>query len=88
MFIPELEGSVLLVYRAGKDTKGMKSSFVDDGDGFEARLDPKEYQNFVWATKKDVEDGRCGEVSLSFATADQRQAVLDAFQWCGTDCMW
>ncbi|KAJ4424736.1 hypothetical protein N0V82_000664 [Gnomoniopsis sp. IMI 355080] len=57
-------------------------------DGFEVRLDPKEHQDFVWTTKKDVEDGRCGEDPLNFTTADQRQVVLDAFEWREIDCMW
>jgi 8-oxo-dGTP pyrophosphatase MutT (NUDIX family) len=43
-------------------------------------LDPKEQENFLWATKEDVITNKCGDISLSWTSDEQRQTVLDAFK--------
>lgn len=50
--------------------------------GEEVRLDPKEHQNFVWASRREIEMGRMadgGEEELVFTTEELRQVVLASF---------
>lgn len=46
----------------------------------QVRLDPGEHQRFVWATEREVLDGRAEGVELEFTGDEVRRTVLLAFE--------
>ncbi len=44
------------------------------------KLDPKEHQNYVWASEEDVKARKVGELELRFTTSEQEAVVLEAFK--------
>ncbi|CAK3820106.1 hypothetical protein BST61_czeina4g001370 [Lecanosticta acicola] len=68
--------------RSGK--RICKFTFVveigESAEGHSAvELDPKEHQNYVWATEAEVKAHAVGSVNLDFTTIDQEQVVLASF---------
>jgi len=53
-----------------------------DGE-FDVTLDPKEHQQFVWATEEDVKAKRSGKVELRFTTRELENTVIEAFKIIG-----
>lgn len=51
----------------------------DGGDALTAKLDPKEHQQFVWATEEQVRAGQAGAVDLEFVREEVERTVLLAF---------
>ncbi|KAK5558091.1 hypothetical protein LTR46_004270 [Exophiala xenobiotica] len=43
-------------------------------------LDPREHQNYVWATEEEVKARRVGNTGLQFTGPEQETAILDGFQ--------
>ncbi|KAF1930528.1 uncharacterized protein M421DRAFT_376172 [Didymella exigua CBS 183.55] len=43
------------------------------------KLDPKEHQNYVWATEEEVKAGQVGAVDLEFVREEVQRTVLLAF---------
>ncbi|KAJ9654579.1 hypothetical protein H2198_006394 [Neophaeococcomyces mojaviensis] len=63
---------------AGESNDGLN----EDGGGkreLKVKLDPKEHQNYVWATEEDVKNFRAGDVELKFTSSGQYQVIVDAF---------
>ena len=56
-------------------------NFVVQGklDAAEVKLDPKEHQNFVWATEAEVKADKAGNVDLVFTRDEVKRTVLSAF---------
>lgn len=52
---------------------------ADDGK-LEVKLDPKEHQNFLWASEEEVKVGKAGDVELKFTTKEQEATILEAFR--------
>lgn len=52
-----------------------------DNEAPKVKLDPKEHEQFVWATKVEVEADRTkqGNIALNFTSTDQKQSILDGF---------
>jgi len=46
----------------------------------DVKLDPREHQNYVWATEEQVIAGRVDDVQLKWTSSEQEGAVLEAFQ--------
>ncbi|KAK4936323.1 hypothetical protein LTR10_022751 [Elasticomyces elasticus] len=44
------------------------------------KLDPREHQNYVWATEDQVKAGEVDDVRLRFTHSKQEASVLEAFQ--------
>lgn len=51
----------------------------DGGAALRMKLDPKEHQDYVWATKEEVETGRAGTVDVEFVREEVKRTVLLAF---------
>ncbi|KAJ9617744.1 uncharacterized protein PV06_01670 [Exophiala oligosperma] len=43
-------------------------------------LDPKEHQNYLWATEEEVKARRVGDVDLKFTTKEQEVAIIKGFE--------
>ncbi|WPB06758.1 uncharacterized protein RHO25_011418 [Cercospora beticola] len=54
---------------------------LDDDEGHlpAVKLDPKEHQQYVWATRQEVEASCSGSTLLQFTTSDLEKAVLESF---------
>jgi 8-oxo-dGTP pyrophosphatase MutT (NUDIX family) len=53
----------------------------DQGKGQpRVNIDSKEQASFIWATEEEVIANKCGEVSWSWTSDEQKQTVLDAFK--------
>jgi len=50
-----------------------------EGKGMDVKLDPKEHQNFVWASEEEVKAGKVGELEIEFTMKDLEATVLEAF---------
>ena len=48
--------------------------------GYDVTLDPKEHQQFVWATEEDVKARKSGDIELQFTTQELENIVLEAFR--------
>ena len=57
-----------------------KYSFAVDVDGYDVKLDHKNYQEFVWATEQEVRDRRCGDAQICFTTPWRAFLVLQSFK--------
>ncbi|KAI1206587.1 NUDIX hydrolase domain-like protein [Annulohypoxylon truncatum] len=79
-FIGPLIGEGRVFFVRGSRTM-CKYSFMTEVDGYEVTLDPNEHQAFLWVTEEEARSGRCGDVKFKYTTKDQRQAVLEAFQF-------
>lgn len=51
----------------------------DDKGSIKVKLDPKEHQNYLWATEEQCKDEKVGDVEVKFTTAEQKLVILDAF---------
>jgi 8-oxo-dGTP pyrophosphatase MutT (NUDIX family) len=66
-----------------KNRRGMKiikysvEAVVEDA---EVKLDPNEHQDWVWATREDVEKGDCSGRRLIFTSETQKRVILEAFR--------
>ncbi|KAI1456711.1 NUDIX hydrolase domain-like protein [Annulohypoxylon moriforme] len=58
-----------------------KYSFLVEVDGYDVKLDPNEHQAFLWVTEEEARSGQCGDVKFKYTFHEQRQAVLEAFQF-------
>lgn len=72
--------------RSGK--KVCKFTFLveveTNSDGrFDVTLDPKEHQQFVWATEEDVKAKTSGNIKLQFTTQELENTVTEAFKIIG-----
>ncbi|KAA8646041.1 NUDIX hydrolase [Aspergillus tanneri] len=50
------------------------------GDSDKIVLDPQEHQAFLWATRQEIEDNRCGEAQLGWFSLEQKGAILTALR--------
>lgn len=64
--------------RSGKKV-GKFCFMVEVGVG-EVKLDPKEHQDFVWASEEEVIKGETGRVKLVFTSDRMRETVLEGFR--------
>ncbi|THC91958.1 hypothetical protein EYZ11_008574 [Aspergillus tanneri] len=53
------------------------------GDSDKIVLDPQEHQAFLWATRQEIEDNRCGEAQLGWFSLEQKGAILTALRGMG-----
>ncbi|KAF1982647.1 hypothetical protein K402DRAFT_362512 [Aulographum hederae CBS 113979] len=86
---PVVGGVVGFVSASGKRI-GRVGFLVGIGAGRErgemkVKLNPREHQKFVWATREEVERGRCGDVVLEFTKDEVRNLVLEAFDVGGRE---
>jgi len=44
------------------------------------KIDPKEQASFIWASAEDIITNKCGDISLSWTSEEQKQTVLNAFK--------
>lgn len=51
----------------------------DEGRPPAVKLDPKEHQHYVWATRQEIEAHSSGSKELVFTTSDLEKAVLESF---------
>jgi 8-oxo-dGTP pyrophosphatase MutT (NUDIX family) len=58
------------IVEAQKDTNGR----------LDVKLDPKEHQNYVWATEEEVIAGKVGDIDLQMTTKEQKAIVLAGFK--------
>ena len=78
-------------FRTGGGRWILKCNFVVEaalspgGGALEARVDPKEHQDYVWATEEEVRTRKAvregkGETELRFTSKEQEMIVLEAFE--------
>ncbi|KAE8454251.1 hypothetical protein EG329_005176 [Mollisiaceae sp. DMI_Dod_QoI] len=52
---------------------------TNSDDGFAVTLDPKEHQQFVWATEEDVKAKKSGNIELQYTTQELENTIIEAF---------
>jgi len=83
---PQVGSGQVFLSRSGKLI--CKFHFLVDAkkgaDGrLHVKLDPREHQNYVWATEEEVQVGKVGKVGdleLKFTSSEQERIVLEAFK--------
>jgi hypothetical protein len=54
-----------------------KFNFVVDVEASEdGKFDPREHQNYVWATEEELKPGKVDETKLKFTSSEQERIVL------------
>lgn len=76
------------VFELGKNRFTRKLNFIveidapsvgSDGDEVDVKLDPDEHEAFIWASEKEVREGKVGDLNLIFTSQPQRDVLLEAF---------
>lgn len=76
------------LFHTTRGRKVVKYTFVVDvDDASKVELDPKEHQDYVWATEDECRSKRVrrqdgSELVLQFTTPAQEEAILKAFAEC------
>lgn len=80
---PQVGDAQVFITRSGKTV--CKFHFLVEAEmspngTLDVRLDPREHQNYVWATEEQVKARRADDMLLRFTTSQQEVAVLEAFE--------
>jgi 8-oxo-dGTP pyrophosphatase MutT (NUDIX family) len=80
---PQVGDGHFFLTRSGK--RVCKFNFLvtaENGAGgkLDVKLDPREHQNYVWASEEEVKAQKVGDMNLKFTTREQEAVVLEAFQ--------
>lgn len=80
---PQIGGSQVFASRSGKlICRFFFLAEVQKGEDkkLHVKLDPREHQNYVWATEEEVARRRVGDVELKFTSRELEAVLLEAFE--------